>query len=468
MSRVKFLRTVIILGILALFVIPSIALAQSDIQISRPLDGATVRETVNIIVPVSSVPAGGFVSYSIDGRFRTASFEKSNDNRNYVYRWDTKEIDPDTNVPMDQRLPHDGKRTVSAQSYDKNGIKFGKSKQITIYVKNNASADMPASGLKLEYRYIPNSTVKYKFRNAIIVKSIQGDTSIAARVGSIFEGKEGVIKRTVEDIVARNTAMIRQRLDGNITVLDGGTPTIDTSFTPKSSYRIEDAQGLVSAVIQSSSPGTVISVDMPKLPTKRVKIGDTWTLKQKVLKDPTSNDFAVFNTVNTLEGLEWEGGYPCAKIKTSFAGDVKIPGTDVIKDTVPVSGETITYFAYRTGKLITSTTTATADITVSSSVASSLTSRTGSSGSGAASMGGMMMPGGMPGMPSMPGGMPGMPTMPGMIGGGMPGMPTMPGMIGGGMPGMPTMPGMTGGTDSTNKQDVNIQLELAYKIQLTR
>lgn len=468
MSRVRFLRTVIILGLLGLLVIPSITLAQSDIQISRPLDGATVRETVNILVPVSSVPAGGFISCSIDGHFKSASYEKSADNSNFVYRWDTKETDPDTNLPMEQRLPHDGKRTITVQSYDKNGVKSGKGKQITVYVKNNASADMPASGLKLEYRYIPGAIAKYKFRNAITIKSIQGDTSIISKIGGVFEGKEGVLKRSVEDIVARNTAMIRQRLDGNITILDGGTPVIDTSITPKSSYRIEDSLGFVSTIIDSSSPGTIITVDLPKLPAKRIRIGDTWTMKQRVIKDPTSNDSAVFNTVNTLEGLEWEGGYPCAKIRTTFAGDVKIPGDTVIKEAVPVSGETITYFAYRIGKLITSTTTATADVTVSASVASSLTSRTSRSSSSSSSTmpGGMMMPGGMPMMPNMPstagGGMTGNMIMPG----GMPMMPNMPG-------GMPTMPGMggmggnMGGTDNT-KQDQDVKFELVYKIQLVK
>lgn len=461
MSRVKFLKAVIILGLLVLLVLPSMALAQGDIQIGRPLDGATVRETVNILVPAASVPKGGFVSYSVDGQFKTASYEQTADKANYVFRWDSKEIDPDTNLKMEQRLPHDGKRIISVQAYDKNGIKSGKSKQITIYVKNNASADMPASGLKLEYRYIPGASARYKIHSAITVKSIQGDTSVASKLG-IIGGKEFVFKRTVEDIVSRNTAMIRQRFDGNVTDLNGGTPVIDTSIVPKSSYRIEDAHGNVSSVIHWPSSGKIVTVDMPKLPVKRIKIGDTWTLKQRILRDPLSEDSAGFSTVNTLEGLEWEGGYPCAKIKTSFTGSVKIPDTTLVKDDLTVTGETITYFAYRIGKMITSTTTATAELTVDASTASSLTSRTSKSSSGGTSTmpgGNMMMPGGMPTMPGgnmmMPGGMP---TMPG-------GNMMMPG-------GMPTMPGMSGGissgSESTSRQDVNIQIELTRKIQLLR
>lgn len=460
MSRVKFLGTVIALGLLALFAIPSIALAQGDIQISRPLDGATVREIVNIIVPAASIPADGSVSYSIDERFRTASSQKSADRANFVYQWDTKQIDPDTSARMEVRLPRDGKRTITVQAYDKSGKRAGKGKTITIYVKNNASSDMPASGLRLIYRYIPNTSAKYKFSGTLSVKSVQGDTTIGSRNGGIISGKEGIIRRTVEDLVSQNTAMIRQRLVGNMSDLSGGTPVPDTSITPKSSYRIENQYGTVESVINSSSPGTIITVDMPKLPMKRVRIGDTWTLKQKVFRDPTSDDSATFTTINTLEGLEWEGGFPCAKIKSKFAGDVKIPGTDIVKDAVSVSGETTTFFAYRSGKLIFSRTTATAEATLNASAISSLTSGSGRGSSGGSTMPGGMMPGGMP---TMPGGMPSMPG--GMMPGGMPGMigmPGMPGMSGG------TMPGMGGSSASSRSQDEDVTFLLTHTLRLVR
>ncbi|MHB0997794.1 MAG: hypothetical protein ACYC27_00995 [Armatimonadota bacterium] len=478
MSRVRFLGKVITLGLLAALLLSSFALAQGDIQISRPLDGATVRETVNILVPASSVPADGFVAYSIDGRFRTAASSKSVNGSSFVFRWNTKDIDPDTNVPMAQRKPRDGKHLITVQAYDNNGRKVGKSKEITVYVKNNASADMPASGLSLAYKYSVGKSSKYKFHQTLNLKSVQGDTSVASLSGGVIEGKEGIIKRTIEDVVSRNNVLIRQKLDGSLSNYSGGRPVPDTSVVAKAAYRVEDTYGKVITIMDSSTPGTTITVDMPKMPAKRVKIGDMWTLKERLFRNPTSNDSALFTTTSTLEGLEWEGGYPCAKIKSTFSGDVKIPGNKIVKDTVSVSGETITYFAYRTGKLISSSTTAAAEATVSASIVSALKSSSTSSNTTMA--GGMpMMPGGMPGMPTMPGGMPGMmggmpggmppmPTMPG----GMPGMAGgMPGMIGG-MPGMPTMPGMNmpgmGGSSgaTANRDNVDIKLELVQKLQL--
>ncbi len=494
MLRVKFLVAVT-LSIFLQLAISSVTFAQSNIQVDRPLDGATVREVVNILVPVDSVPNDGFVSYSIDGRFRLASSEKTNDESHYIYRWDTKQLDPDTNAPMEVRQPRDGRRTITVQAYDKNGRSVGESREIAVFVKNNASADMPAQGLRLAYRYTPNTSNDYKFTTMIRVNSIAGDTTIANEDRGIISGKEGVIKRTIEDLVRNNAAMIRQRLIGNIYDLQGGQSMPDYSFNSKSSYRIENSQGMLEEIITTSSPGTSISIDMPKLPAERVRIGDSWTLKQKIFRDPTSDQNAAFTTINMLEGLEWEGGFPCAKIKTTFTGTVKIPDYNIEDDTVSISGETITFFAYKRGKLVLSTTTAIAEATIPSGLASTLTSNaprsSGSTPSGV--MSGMpgMMPGGMPGgmVPPMTGGMPGgmVPPMTGGMPGGMVppmtgGMPggMVPPMTGGmpggmvppmtgGMPGgmMPGMASMEGGI-SSQSQEVDIKLEITNKLQLVK
>src|SRR5690348_16023033 len=45
---------------------------EAPFTIRRPPDGATVREKVHVLVPLASIPTGGYVAYYIDGQFRVA------------------------------------------------------------------------------------------------------------------------------------------------------------------------------------------------------------------------------------------------------------------------------------------------------------------------------------------------------------------------------------------------------------
>jgi len=93
-------------------------------------------------------------------------------------------------------------------------------------------------------------------------------------------------------------------------------------------------------------------VDLPILPSQPVRIGDTWSEPMKLFKAALTGESARLNAVSTLEGLEWEGGHPCAKIRTRFSGDVRIPSSQLLKKSLFLSGEAMTYFAYRVGKVI--------------------------------------------------------------------------------------------------------------------
>ena len=85
--------------ILSFVFIPILASAQSELRIARPVDGATVRETVNVLVPAASVPDGGFISCLVDGNFKCADAIKSEDGRYFVYRWSTKAIEYSPETP---------------------------------------------------------------------------------------------------------------------------------------------------------------------------------------------------------------------------------------------------------------------------------------------------------------------------------------------------------------------------------
>lgn len=326
--------------------------AQSAIRISRPLDGATVRETVNVLVPVSSVPQGGFITCIIDGRIKAATDGISQDGNSYVYRWDTKSVEVSPETGEIKIRPKDGKHTVAVQAFGSDGKKTGQATQITVYVKNDASSDMPANGLRLKYRNTIGSINQYHFKFTENIKSIEGATALAKAIGENVEGAEGTVERSIEDRMDGDSVLVRQKLIDTLVLYFAGTG-IPQPDVAKAEYRVEDSLGHVTYVMASSSPGIPIGIDLPIFPARPVKIGDTWIEPMKIFKYALTGESAKLNASSTLEGLEWEAGQPCAKIKTQFVGMIRIPNSTLLKDAINVTGTAMTYFSYKVGKVVT-------------------------------------------------------------------------------------------------------------------
>ena len=240
------------------------------------------------------------------------------------------------------------------------------------------------------------------------------------------------------------TSLIRQKLTGDLQWYVGGQPVPAAGVAPKAAYYVQDSFGGVTSVIASSSPGTAISIDVPKLPERRVRIGDTWVLSEKLFRDVVTRDFATLTTSNMLVGLEWKGGYPCAKIRTTFSGTVKIPFSRMLTEPVSLTGERITFFAYETGKVVAYATRATAKTKVDENVVNSLT-RMPAGGAGM----GVSSPGyASPAFPS-PQGFPGGEPPPGMV---------APGLVG---------PGSgLGGMSSMQAPKVDLVIEVKQELEM--
>lgn len=371
MSRKHLMVIMILATALSSFVV-SLVYAQNEAVIARPLDGATVREKVRIVVPGSAVPSGGFVSVFIDGRFRAGVSNPDANDGSYVYIWDTKAPDPDPNLPEEERQPREGKHTIKVQISNAEGRRVGKPKEITVYVKNKA--DLPSSGVTLKYAHKIGRAVDYRYKVSSSLKNIQGATEVAATVGEAFEQIEMVIRRTIEDLRPDGTALIRQKPAGSIKYLEAGR-MVPLNLAPKAVYNIEDRFGRVLYTMGAQSEGAWVTIDLPNMPSTRVTVGDTWTSRDRVLRNPITNESVILNTTSVVEGAEWHEGYPCVKIVTTFSGMGKSPFPSIIKETMNITGQTVTYFAYEVGKLVSSVTTATIEGEVDSSVASSLTQK---------------------------------------------------------------------------------------------
>lgn len=369
MSRGGLIAAVTVLGTLVLGMHGSL-LAQTELEITRPLDGATVRETVNIIVPASSVPEGGFISVMLGERFKCAIAKKSDLANAFVYPWDTKAATID---PTGRQIPpHEGRHIIRVQAHDASGKKYGDPKEITVHVRNNASEMMPPTGLRLVYNLRVGVASKYHFNATLNLKDISGSTDLAATVGQALAGADLIVRRSVEDLRPDGTALIRHKLDGNLKLILAGRMIPMVGLIPKAAYHVEDQSGRTTALISSLSAGLPISIDLLNLPPHRVRIGDTWTQPETVLRDVLTGKAVTLDCTSTLEGLEWEGGHPCAKIRTTFLGRRKLPYSTVLTEPVPIKGDTVTYFAFQVGKVVSSVTTATITAVLDRSAVSSL------------------------------------------------------------------------------------------------
>ena len=183
------------------------------------------------------------------------------------------------------------------------------------------------------------------------LKSIEGATNFTRALGEAIEGAEGVVRRSIEDVIDRGSYLVRQKLQGTLKLYFAGR-AIPADIAPKSEYHVEDSLGHTTYVMSSSSPGMPIGVDLPILPSQLVKIGDTWSEPMKLFKYAVTGESAKLMSTSTLEGLEWEGGYPCAKITTKFSGDVRVPSSTLLTKPLSLTGEATTYFAYRIGKVV--------------------------------------------------------------------------------------------------------------------
>ncbi len=362
MSRRKSVISAVMLSYVVLLAASVAAYGQGAMRIARPVDGATVREVVNILVPASAVPEGGFITCIVDGRYQCATSTESDDGRYYVYRWNTKAVEVSSETGEVKGRPKDGKHVIVVQAYSgSDGKKIGSPAQVTVYVKNDASADMPSNGLKLRYKNKPGTAAQYHFKYMENIKSVEGATGLAKAIGDSVEGAEGAVTRMIEDKVYGDSVLVRQKLSKVLSFYYAGTEVPKPDLAIKSEYHVEDSTGHVTYVMPSSSPGIPIGVDLPILPGKAVKIGDSWVEPMKIFKYAITGEAAKLNATSTLEGLEWEGGQPCAKIKTQFSGTVRLPYVTVVRHPLTITGEATTYFAYRIGKLISFSVNATAE-----------------------------------------------------------------------------------------------------------
>jgi hypothetical protein len=310
---------------------------QAPFTIRYPPDGARVREKVRIRVPMASIPENGYVSYRINDQFIVAltpteeqrNKAKKSPGQMFEFVWDTKKpikLGPGAKT----ELPKDGEYTVSARLFGPvasgTGSEQKSESSVRVFVANTLTPRSTA--MPLTYKFANGRTYVY---------NREGETEI---VGGLTQGLQAVgdqelfaqkssLDFAIEDLYANGHVIARNRMT-SLSVRQGGQEiAYPLEFLPRSLYQEIDSSGAVHYQTDSTSQEQFVaqlglpvntSLELPSLPKRRVKIGDSWSTARVALDIPgTAPDKQPRVTVtSTFEGFEWEGGRRTAKITERY------------------------------------------------------------------------------------------------------------------------------------------------------
>jgi hypothetical protein len=361
---------------------PAGAQNEAPFTIRFPPDGATVRETVNVKIPLASIPEGGYVSIYLDGEFRGA-IPITPEQRNaiqvaataakqpayFTWTWDTKQPLP-VKFSAKKEVPKDGEHEILARLYVPGAGTAAVLKE-TSSVKINVRNKIDPAGIgkvALKYRFGTGDQRVYNRSGAHVVVAglSQGFNSSSDQELVSFDTNIAV---AVEDRYKNGSAILRNKLN-NVLVRQGGQSSYYPSdLLPSALYQEVTPSG---SVVYSSSAAAVnadlglgvpvaTALQLPSLPANAVEVGDTWMSRNVSLEIPGMDPAQQpkVQVQSRLEGFEWEGGYPTAKIRQTFDSSkagVKLPpvinfgGVDVQSPTIKLDQEI--FIAYRSGTLV--------------------------------------------------------------------------------------------------------------------
>lgn len=316
-----------------------LTLAQGTFTIRQPVEGQTVRETVAIRIPRNSVPDGGYVGILVNGKFIEAALPLV-EGRDYVYRLDTK-----------ARGIADGRLKLEAVLYVDYNEKprVVNRSSVNVRLDNRTSIQVPATGLRLRYKFAPGVERFYQVDNRVSFSTISDRQNRAG-------GRAAELPLDAEQFryvyAVENTKRSGAGIEGLIRMQPlpkAGRDEIYVTTADDPQPRRFDSRSLASIYMQvtdtgreifggpglyvpmQGSSGTIGGYDLyaiiplPVLPSKPVKVGESW--QAPFLADNFTPATAYTNDRLTLpypargtfEGLEYEGGRRTAKIRNTIA-----------------------------------------------------------------------------------------------------------------------------------------------------
>jgi hypothetical protein len=343
-------KAVFVTTILALAV--SFGFAQAPFNIVRPADGATVRETLNIDVPRASIPSTGYVGIFLNNKFYRAVVPSPDSDPNarfFTISLDTKNLQVGNqrigDGPLDIRLVLFVEGERGAFAVDESSIQ--------VMVSNSASIPIPENGLLLRYRWTMGRANIYSWDTEVLLEAGTGVTGAgASRSMQLERQTEDPIRLmyATDNVFNDGGALLRMQalplrgqVSANITTSGAQEPRIYQYWEMAPVYmRVTSTGREVWGSLPPFVDGTsfravdrvdlLASVPLPVLPTQRVRPGDSWVsvIQQgkldlnKRLELETVSEAVVVRA--EFIGVEWEQGFPTAKIRHSIEGGTAAQG----------------------------------------------------------------------------------------------------------------------------------------------
>lgn len=311
--------------------------------IRRPQDGSIVREVVQVRLPKNSIPPGSYVGFWINGKFLEAVGLDAVDiqGNDYVYKLDTKE----------RKLP-DGKLSIEAVLYAdfEEAPKVINRSSVEVTLDNSRSIKIPEGGLKLRYLFKPGTQLTYSVEAKVTEATItEAQRQLGGRMSEEMIDTQKFRWLVAFDNVYKtptgNEALVRMQLlpqkgkDYAVLNLKDNTDGVryyEENMVSTYLRLTETGREVFGSVpayfgLEGFSPqmainGIYIPFTLPVLPSQGVKPGTPFSAAFQNLRiDPSTQDLLTAGKLTvqgpgrgTLEGVEWEGGIPCAKIKNTI------------------------------------------------------------------------------------------------------------------------------------------------------
>lgn len=316
--------------------------ADKPLEIVAPKDGSTVKELVSIAVPRSSVPPDGFIAVYIDNKFRVAlappSAEEMQEKKLKAdapvsYVWDTKApVSDDSNTAREDRFAQDGPHVIEVKSYNRDGqmIETAAS-QVNLRNKVEFVTNQP---VKLWYNQsVAGQTYVIDHTVDLVANSASGGFRRPGQPAEATGGPDKIVHKetshyavSLEDVsAATGTGFWRERRESPLTVVVNGTKhtvRIDSS----SRYYPLEKNGTVrkSKIMERESREPIVNpVD---LPGRAQRMNEPFDTNLRInLGAYIPGSLNIDRIQATLEGIEWQHGERCVKIRLTYnAGKSKV------------------------------------------------------------------------------------------------------------------------------------------------
>lgn len=322
-----------------------------------PVEGQNVRETVRIKIPASDVPDDGFIAIYA-GESGQEQFIKAIDAKSArkthgvaVFTWNTKSPYRDSSDARTLKYHKDGNYSLKVEVHDASA-KTVKSAAVNVFLKNQVPRSNPAPAVSLKNRLAFGQSNTYAVHSNVQVFDAVG----LPVLGGMGMSSDFKVLQSVEDVRDNGELLLRYTI---------GDKAVVTSFGKKRElykndeikpqlYRLIDKYGDVLKANLFSKQGRFTIMDiLPMLPKKHVKEGDTWPTSFS-LKIEGLTQLTKFTGTSMLDSFEWQNGRQCVKIISNLVGKTRIDllGGKIRSSSNNINAQAITYFSYKTGKMM--------------------------------------------------------------------------------------------------------------------